>query len=365
MHSGRDLGRSRALNQSEGTDIRAGRPERVGENLNRAMDRAMAEDRRVTLLGEDVLDPYGGAFKISRGLSTRHPGSVLGTPISESGVMGVASGLALCGERPIVEVMFGDFLALCFDQLLNFATKSVAMYGHRVPMHLVVRCPVGGNRGYGPTHSQSPHKHLLGIPHLALFEVSQFHDNVTVLSNLLARGEPCVLFEDKSLYARPMYAAAGVESGAVDELFRFDYLDPDRQVARIRAEGSAGTGTVIITPGGTFGRALAAARELFLGFETDCQILVPSRLYPLDLEPLLSSLERAERVCVVEEGIAGAGWACYVAGRIHDRLWGRLRERVVVVASRAGVIPAAAHLEREILVQAETIRDALLEAARA
>jgi pyruvate/2-oxoglutarate/acetoin dehydrogenase E1 component len=365
MHAERDVGRVRVLNPPEGSGTGPRRPERVGENLNRALDRALAGDRRVTLLGEDVLDPYGGAFKISRGLSTRHPRSVLGTPISESGVLGVAAGLALCGERPIVEVMFGDFLALGFDQLLNFATKSVAMYGHPVPMHLVVRCPVGGNRGYGPTHSQSPHKHLLGIAHLALFEVSQFHDNVAVLSHLLARGEPCVLFEDKSLYTRPMYAAGAVDRGAVDELFAFDYPDPDRRFARVRAEGSDGTGTVIITPGGTFGRALAAARELFLGYETDCQILVPSQLYPLDLEPLLPSLERAERICVVEEGIAGAGWASDLAGRIHDRLWGKLRDRVVVVTSRASVIPAAAHLEREVLVQAETIRDALLEAARA
>src|SRR5437879_5612185 len=127
MRSRRDVGHVRGLSQPEGSDTRTGRPQRVGENLNRALDRALAGDRRVTLLGEDVLDPYGGAFKISRGLSTRHPGSVLGTPISESAVMGVAAGLALCGERPIVEVMFGDFLALGFDQLLNFATKSVAM----------------------------------------------------------------------------------------------------------------------------------------------------------------------------------------------------------------------------------------------
>jgi pyruvate/2-oxoglutarate/acetoin dehydrogenase E1 component len=341
------------------------RTERVGENLNRALAIALGRDDRVTLMGQDVLDPYGGAFKISRGLSSRYPGSVLGTPISESGMLGMAAGLALCGERPIVEVMFGDFLALGFDPLVNFATKSVGMYGHRLPMHLVVRCPVGGNRGYGPTHSQSLQKFLLGVPHLALFEVSQFHDNVQVLAGLLDHGEPCVLFEDKSLYAQPMYAAGEVAAGTVDEMFCFDFLDPGRQFAQVRTEDSDGTGIVIIAPGGTFGRALAAARDLLLDFEVDCQILVPSRLYPLDLDPLLAVLERAERICVVEEGTAGGTWGGDLAGQIHRRLWGKLRHRVVEVCSRASVIPAAAHLEREVLIQSDTIRDALLEVASA
>lgn len=342
---------------------RTRRPERVGQNLNRALAVALGEDRRVTLMGQDVLDPYGGAFKISRGLSSRYPESVFGTPISESGMLGVAAGLALCGERPIVEMMFGDFLALGFDPIVNFATKSVTMYGRRIPMHLVVRCPVGGNRGYGPTHSQSLHKFLLGIPHLALFEVSQFHDNVRVLADLLDHGEPCVLFEDKSLYAQPMYATGEMTAGLVDDMFCFDFADPQRQFARVRTEDSDGTGTVIIAPGGTFGRALAAARDLLLEFELDCQVVVPSRLYPLDLGPLLAVLERAERICVVEEGTAGGTWGGDLAGQIHSRLWGKLRHRVVEVCSRASVIPAAAHLEREVLIQSDTIRDAILEAA--
>jgi pyruvate/2-oxoglutarate/acetoin dehydrogenase E1 component len=341
------------------------RKERVGENLNRALAHAIGNDRRVILIGQDVLDPYGGAFKISAGLSSRYPDSLIGTPISESGVLGVAAGLALCGERPIVEVMFGDFLALGFDPILNFATKSVAMYGHRVPMHLVVRCPVGGNRGYGPTHSQSMHKFLLGIPHLALFEMSQFHDNIRVLANLLDCGEPCILFEDKSLYGQPMFVTGDIAAGAVDEIFSFNFVDPERQFARVCAEGSDGTGFMIIAPGGTFGRALAAARELLLDFEHDCQIIVPSRLYPLDLAPLLAILEQADRVCIVEESTAGGGWAGDLAGRIYDRLWGSLRNRVIQVCSRPSIIPAAAHLECEVLVQSDTIRNALLEAAGA
>jgi pyruvate/2-oxoglutarate/acetoin dehydrogenase E1 component len=334
--------------------MRAG--ERVADNLNRALHTILGKDPKAYLIGEDLLDPYGGAFKISRGLSTSYPDSVITTPISEGGIVGVAAGLALCGERPIVEMMFGDFIALGFDQILNFVTKSVSMYGHRVPMHLVVRCPVGGNRGYGPTHSQSPQKHLLGIPHLALFELSPFHDNVTLLDRLMSRGEPCVLFENKTLYAASMYTG-----GVVDDLFLFDYVDPANTFARVYCESPDDFDAVIIAPGGLTGRALAAARELLIELEIRCQIIVPSQLYPIDLEPILPTLERAERICLADESVPGGTWASEIAQQIYDRLWGRLKNRILLVQSRESVIPSAAHLEREVLVQAATIYWAMRE----
>ena len=155
--------------------------ERIVENLNRTLHQLMEADERVFFLGEDVLDPYGGAFKVARGLSTRFPARVLTTPISELGIAGVANGLALAGQRPILEFMFGDFIFLAFDQIVNFAAKSVTMYGERMPFHLLVRCPVGGHRGYGATHSQSVQKHFIGVPNLELFEISPLHDNSKLL----------------------------------------------------------------------------------------------------------------------------------------------------------------------------------------
>src|SRR5439155_1315828 len=172
--------------------------ERVADNLNGALHRLFERDPRVYLLGEDLLDPYGGAFKISRGLSDRYPDRVLATPLSEGGFVGVANGLALCGDKAIVEIMFGDFIALSFDQIVNFATKSVSMYGRTLPLHLVVRCPVGGNRGYGPTHSQSPQKHFIGVPHLGLYELSPFHYNGPSTSAWSRRAAPAVPGEPRS-----------------------------------------------------------------------------------------------------------------------------------------------------------------------
>ncbi|MFI6934722.1 alpha-ketoacid dehydrogenase subunit beta [Streptomyces sp. NPDC050287] len=331
--------------------------ERVAENLNRALHKLFEGDDRVQLMGEDVVDPYGGAFKVTVGLSSRFPGRVTSTPISEGAIVGVAAGLALCGGRPIVEIMFADFIGLCFDQIVNFASKSVAMYGRRLPMHMIVRCAVGGSRGYGPTHSQSPQKHFLGVPHLTLTELSPFHDNHAVLSRILDTGEPGILFEDKTLYTRRMFGA-----GAVSDLFSYDFLDSGGNYARVFAESTDDVECVIITPGGTAHRSIIAAEELLIEDERTCQLIVPSQLYPFDLTPLLPTLERADVICVVEESVAGGTWGNEVAGRINERLWGLLKRPVVQVSSAARVIPAAPHLEREVLIQPTTIRRAIRDA---
>jgi len=138
----------------------------VLESLNTALHRAMQADERIYILGEDILDPYGGAFKITRGLSAAFPGRVLTTPISEAAILGLASGMALRGLRPVAEVMFGDFVTLMADQLINHAAKFRWMYNDQVRVPLVLRLPMGGRRGYGPTHSQSLEKLFLGAPGL-------------------------------------------------------------------------------------------------------------------------------------------------------------------------------------------------------
>ncbi|MFJ9151301.1 alpha-ketoacid dehydrogenase subunit beta [Streptomyces sp. NPDC102270] len=333
-----------------------GRPVRVVENLNSALHERMRADSRLYVLGEDIADPYGGAFKVTRGLSQAHPDRVITTPISENGIVGVAAGLALTGDTAIVEIMFGDFAGLAFDQVLNFASKSVSMYGRPYPMRLMVRCPSGGGRGYGPTHSQTLLKHFIGIPGLSLFELSPFHDNRTLLAHMLALGEPCVFIEDKVLYTRRTAV-----DGQVDDLFDYDFLGTDDIApAHVYADAEGDVDCLIIAPGGMAERALAAMRDLLLRHEIGCRLVVPSRLYPVETEALLSAARRAAYVCVVEESTAGGTWGAEVAHVLHEQLWGRLTRPVRLIHSADSVIPAAVHLEREVLVQADTIRDVVL-----
>ena len=134
------------------------------ERLRRSILDLFERRDDVYLLGEDVLDPYGGAFKITQGLSSRWPKRVITTPVSEAGLFGVAAGMAMRGYRPILEIMFGDFIALGFDQIVNGIGKFREMFDDQVRVPMVVRTPMGGRRGYGPTHSQSLEKLLLGVP---------------------------------------------------------------------------------------------------------------------------------------------------------------------------------------------------------
>jgi pyruvate/2-oxoglutarate/acetoin dehydrogenase E1 component len=309
---------------------------RVVERLNAALGALLADDPALYLLGEDITDPYGGAFKATRGLSTRFPDRVLGTPISESAIVGVANGLALAGDKAIVEIMFADFALLAFDQIVNVAAKSTAMFGRPVPMHLVVRCPSGGNRGYGPTHSQSPQKHFIGVPGLDVYELSPLHEPLPLLRSILSAGRPAVLFEDKVLYGRPM---------GVPPLFRVE--GPLVVIDGVPAEDY-----LIIAPGGLAHRALEAMETLLMRHEMGGALHVPARLYPWDPEPVRN--HPARRILIVEDGPPGASWATEVAFQLRDG------GRPVDVRHAADtVVPAAAHLEREVLVQATTIVAAL------
>lgn len=330
---------------------------RVAENLNQALHDLLDGNPGLHLLGEDIADPYGGAFKVTKGLSTRFPDRVTATPLSEAGIVGVAAGLALAGDGAIVEIMFGDFVALAFDQIVNFASKSVSMYGRRVPMPLLVRCPMGGGRAYGPTHSQSLQKHFVGVPGLSLHEMSPFHDNGPLLREILGEGEPTMFFEDKRLYARQMFTG-----GVVDDLFSYDFPAPG--VARAFAGEAETAGCVLIAPGGVAHQALRAARTLLLEREISCQVLVPSRLYPFDVAPLLPALRGAGLICVAEESTAGGTWGSEISQLIHRELWDDLRRPVLLVHSKDSVIPASAHLEKEVLIQDSTICEAIVEALR-
>ena len=134
---------------------------RMNQALNRAYRNSVAAG--AYMIGEDILDPYGGAFKVTKGLSTEFPQRVLGTPISEAAIAGIGIGLSLMGSPSYVEIMFGDFMTNVFDQLISNASKFFHMYAFQANVPVRIRTPMGGKRGYGPTHSQSLEKLVVGI----------------------------------------------------------------------------------------------------------------------------------------------------------------------------------------------------------
>ena len=330
--------------------------ERCVQALNQALHEAFERDDAVCLIGEDVLDPYGGAFKVTRGLSERFPSRVLTTPVSEASLFGVAAGMSLRGLRPILEVMFGDFVALGFDQLVNGIAKFRQMYNDQVSVPLVIRTPMGGRRGYGPTHSQSLEKLLLGVPNVTVVAPSECHDVRALLLAAVDDDNPVFFVENKLMYGRPLRRPV---DGYIGE---FRCLEADGAYPALTLTGSdLGAATVtIMTYGGMLPIVLDAAAELVLERELFCEVVVVSRLLPLDLDPVLTSVSRTGALVTAEEGGLTGGFGAEIAARVQELAWSDLRAPVRRVAAADGIIPAAPTLEEAVLPQVEDVVETVL-----
>lgn len=313
------------------------------------------------LLGEDLVDPYGGAFKVTRGLSTDFPGRVRSTPISEGAIVGICAGLALSGYRPIAEIMFGDFLTLCFDQIVNHIAKYEAMYNGKVVCPVVIRTPSGGGRGYGPTHSQSLEKHFLGVPHLRVVASSLVHDPAAVLRALLAQDTPVLLIEHKLLYPLHLILPDGgrIEGDIVEQHLSDDGL-PTVSIRPVSREECSFT---VLAYGYQAELARRVLSRLAVEEEIFGELVVVSQISPLDWAPIDASVSVTRRLLVIEEGVEGFTWGSGVAARISSRFFGELRQPVVTAASDPTVIPTSKALEARMLMTPGRVERAIRQVA--
>jgi 2-oxoisovalerate dehydrogenase E1 component len=319
----------------------------VAEQLNLALHRLFETRPSVVLLGQDVLDPYGGAFKITRGLSERHPGRVLATPISESGTIGVAGGMAVRGLRPIVEVMFGDFLALCADQIINHVTKWPLMFeGVKCPV--VIRSPMGGRRGYGPTHSQTLERLFLGTPGLKVVAPSHVHDSGACLDAAVEDGGPVLFIENKDLYGRRIV----FESGRVDD-FEVRYLGEGAPLACLSLTGFEDEDVTLYAYGGMAPHAMQAARRLLVEYEVSVRLVLPAQLFPMPRALLAAAWVEDSAVLTVDESTADFGFGAEVLASLVER--GCRPRKSARVGARGAVIAASRSTENETLPQASDI----------
>ncbi|MCX6036177.1 MAG: alpha-ketoacid dehydrogenase subunit beta [Chloroflexi bacterium] len=318
----------------------------VLDRLNHALHHAMETDERVYILGEDILDPYGGAFKVTRGLSTKFPTRVLTTPVSEAAIIGVANGMALRGLHPVAEIMFGDFVTLIADQLINHASKFRWIYNDQVRVPVVVRTPMGGRRGYGPTHSQSLEKMFLGVPGLKVVAPNALGDPAELLAAAIADDDPVLFVEHKLLYTRPLLEA---EKG---DLIDFQIEQNGEAYPTFTLRSGESARLTIACYGYNFELARAAALDLLMEHEIFAEIILLSQLSPFDLEPLFTSLARTRKLLTVEEGTLSLGWGAEVAVRAVESMDGL---RVRRVAALDLPIANAKSLEDAILPSVQDI----------
>lgn len=314
----------------------------VLDALNDALYTCLTECEQVYFLGEDILDPYGGAFKVSRGLSTAFPDRVITTPVSEAGIVGLGVGMAVRGLRTVVEIMFGDFVTLAADQLINHAAKFRWISGDAVRVPLVVRTPMGGRRGYGPTHSQTLEKHFLGVPGLRVVAVSALDDPAGLLRKAVLDDDDPVLFvEHKLLYSCPV-----IPIGDSSE-FSVQRMGDCYPAYNLTVAGTPPPSLTLAAYGYMAELARQAVQRLAFEHEVFAELVVITELSPLDLDPLVESLARTGRLLVIEEGSRAFGWGAEVVSQMVEVYGPGLRARRLAALDMP--VPAAGPLEAAVL----------------
>lgn len=313
------------------------------EILRRALDEELARDASVHLLGEDVA--AGGAFGVTRGLAQKHGAQrVRNTPISEAAITGMATGAAVCGLRPVLEIMFIDFATLSLDCLVNQSAKYRYMSGGQLSVPMVVRTQAGAAGGAAAQHSQSLEAWFVHVPGLVVVAPSSPVEAYGLLKSAIRLGDPVLFIEHKRLYT-----------------MREDLPDeaelPPIGKARIAREGEDVT---LIAYSAMVLTALEAADELARG-GISAEVLDLRTLLPLDMQTIAASVTKTHRAVIAHEAVQNGGVGAEIAARIGSDLFDELDAPVMRVACPFVPIPFAPELERALLPGREKIVRAVRE----
>jgi pyruvate dehydrogenase E1 component beta subunit len=317
-----------------------------GHAINRALRDALEQDSTVILLGEDI-GKAGGPFGVTRKLQSDFGDRVRDTPISEATITGAALGAALTGLKPVVEIMFMDFVTLALDQLVNQAAKAHFMFGGQRSAPMVLRTPHGGGQNAGPQHSQCLEAWLAHVPGLIVVCPSNPADAYGLLRSAIDNPNPVVFVENKSLYSM---------KGELPDSPPHIPLGAAR-VAR------PGRDVTLVTYGAMVGRALDAAGQM----ETrgcDVEVIDLRSLQPWDTQTVIESVAKTHRLVVAHEAVASYGPGAEIAAYVGQHAFDELDAPIVRVGARFAPIPFAPALESRVLPNAHDLVTAVEEVLR-
>jgi acetoin:2,6-dichlorophenolindophenol oxidoreductase subunit beta len=298
------------------------------EAVNRSLARAMREDERVIVLGEDVAE--GGPYLVTAGLADEFGRArVRNTPISEGAVCGVAVGAAQAGLKPVVEIMFVDFITLALDQLVNQAAKAHFMSGGQLSVPLVLRTQGGSGQRNGAQHSQSLEAWLTHVPGLKVVMPSGPADAAGLLASAIADPNPVVFVENKSLYFRRGTVADAPEP---IPLGRAHTVRPGRHVT-------------IVALSRLVGDAIEAADQLAARDGVEAEVIDPRTLVPLDLDTLAESVRRTGRAIIAHEAVAAGGFGAELAAQLQAAAFDYLEAPIQRVGAPYTPVPVSPPLE--------------------
>ncbi len=316
------------------------------EAVRRAIAQEMRRDERVVFLGEDVA-AAGGVFKATPGLLEEFgPRRVRDTPISEQAILGAAMGAAMTGLLPVAEIMFSDFLAVCWDIVANQIAKTRYMTDGQISLPLVIRAANGGGLRFGAQHSQSVENWAMAVPGLKVVAPSSPADLIGLFAAAVRDPDPVLFFEQKSLY--PV-------RGEVPDGELLDTLGTARVLR-------TGTDATLVALAAMVPRALAAA-ELLAADGIDCTVVDLRSLVPLDVTTVLDAVAATGRLFTVEENPRLCGWGAEVASLAAEEAYDALTGPIVRITTPHIPLPAADTLEDLAMPStwriANTVRESL------
>ena len=313
------------------------------EIIRRALDEEMSRDAAVYLIGEDVA--AGGAFGATRGLVDRHgPRRVRNTPISEAAITGLATGAAICGLHPVLEIMFIDFATLAMDCLVNQTAKYRYMSGGQLSVPMVVRTQAGAAGGAAPQHSQSLESWFVHVPGLVVVAPSSPVEAYGLLKSSIRLGDPVLFVEHKRLYGMKEELPEGAGPLPIGKA----------RVAR------SGTDVTLIAYSAMVRTALEAAENLARS-GISVEVIDLRTLSPLDTETLVQSVSRTHRAVIAHEAVEIGGVGAEVAARLGSLAFGELKAPIARVGCPFAPIPFAPELEAALLPGAKQIEQAVRE----
>lgn len=308
------------------------------EAIKTGMENEMKQNENVYILGEDV-GAFGGCFGVTAGLFNKYGDKrVKDTPISEGAIVGCAVGSAATGLRPIAELMFGDFVTVAMDMIVNQAAKMRYMFGGKINLPLVVRMPIGAGVQASAQHSQSLEAWFTHVPGLKVVYPSTPEDALGLMMSSIEDDNPVIFFEHKLLY--------GI-NGEVAE----DIKPIPLGVAKVQREG---TDVTVIATGKMVHEALNAAEKLSKE-GISVEVIDPRTLYPLDKKTIFESVEKTNKVLVITEEHKRGGYGGEISAMISEECFDNLDAPVVRIGALNVPIPYAPTLENCVIPNAEDI----------
>jgi 2-oxoisovalerate dehydrogenase E1 component len=323
-------------------------PVTMVDAINHGLREEMERNSRIVMWGEDIADPKGGVFGVTRGLGSRFPGRIVNSPLAEASIVGVAQGMAIGGFKPVIEIQFGDYSFPGYMQMRNEIPTLRWRSGGAWSCPMVVRAAIGGYIRGGPFHSQCIETLYAHTPGWYIAYPSNAGDAKGLIKTACRMDDPVLFLEHKGLY-RQVYSKS-LEPGP-------DYLIPFGKAKIVRE----GTDATIVTWGSTVHRSLTAASRLAEESGVSIEVLDVRTIVPLDDEAILASARKTGRVLVAHEAIRTAGFGGEIAARIADSAFSWLDAPVKRVAALDSFCPFAPSLENAVLPSADDVERAMRE----